>query len=173
MKKNRSKPSILLVVKKIKQNERMENTNIIEYDERILKKLDRKYETSYDYIIFSAEINTEIKFNNYVLVYNNQNKKVFMNLLILNTILINNIENIIENGQIEVVSLVRYIQINEIKQDEFIFNNVIRKIKKENKLKRKEIRKYKRIIVQAIRGHYSQGSMVRNINFHLKKIELY
>lgn len=168
----KTKPRILLVVNQSEQRERQENVNIIEYDNKILQKIDRRYKSSYDYIIFSNGIKIENEFNNYILIpytHNKQEKNVFMNILILNSILIENIENIVENGQIELAALVRYIQINEIKQSEFVFNSVIRKIKKLNNLDRKVIIKYKKVIIKVIREHYSQNSVVRRIKFYLKK----
>lgn len=169
MKKDRNKPSVLLVINKNEKVERGENINVVEFDNRILKKIDKKYETSYDYIIFENGIYSEIKFDNYILAYDNQQQRVFMNLLIFNTILMNNIKNVIENGQIEVASLVRWIQIYDIRQEDFIFKELIKRIKIENKLKKEEIKKYERVIAKCIKEHYSQGSMIRRIKFYLKK----
>lgn len=172
MKRNRSKPSILLVVNKNENIEKKENVNTIEYDSRILQRIDRRYGSSYNYIIFSNNTNIEVQFNNYILVHpieENEKDSIFMNILILNDILMQNIENIVDNGQTELAALMRYIQINNIKQNEFEFNRELRKIKEENNLGRKVVKKYKKTIVKAIKKHYSQNSITRVIKFYFKR----
>ena len=61
-----------------------------------------------------------------------------------------------------------YIIDEDIKQNDFSFKKELKKLKRKYKLEKKSIDNFKRVIINLIKEHYAQDSLLRKIKFYAK-----
>ena len=137
-------------------------------DNILIDGINKEYQETYDYIVFPDSYDNIIKFNDYM-TYNFFCKKNFyINRLRFNTILINNAISVVNYDGIEILFFLQYIIDEDIKQNDFSFKKELKKLKRKYKLEKKSIDNFKRVIINLIKEHYAQDSLLRKIKFYAK-----
>lgn len=144
----------------------------IKDDKNSIKEINKSFHEEYDFIFFTKKCMYSKELINFVPIYfiNGLKNKLFINELLVNPIIIENIEKIIDHNRItELGLMLKYILQNEIKQEEFDFQQEIEKIKVIYKCDDIIINKFKNAIYTAIVEHYSQGNIIRKINYRFNR----
>ena len=96
-------------------------------------------------------------------------KNIYISRELFNIILLENVRFTIGTDRIELLSVLKYIMDEDIKETEFSFNKMCKKLKNINHLSNKDMRKIRITILEIIKTHYSQNNYFRKLNFHVKK----
>ena len=141
-----------------------ENTK---FNKKIIDEINQKKQGLYDYIIFHMK--NEMELVDYIYYDFFAVKNIYISRELFNTILLENVKFIVDTDRIELLSVLKYIMDEDIKETEFFFHKMCQKLKNINHLSNSDMKKIKTIILNTIKDHYSQDNYFRKLNFHIKK----
>lgn len=137
-----------------------------------MKEINMEAKEKYSYIFFTNECNLGNELVNFLPVFSIDNccNKLFMNELLVNPIIIDNIEKIIEsNDIIALATMLKHILKRNIKKEDFVFDKEIRYIKELYNCTDYDMNRFKNKIYNDIEKHYSQDSITRKIKYRMNK----
>lgn len=129
----------------------------------------------YSYIFFTNECNCGNELVNFLPVYSIDNccNKLFINELLVNPIIMENIDRIIHsNDVLELAIMLKHILRNNIKKEDFIFDKEIEYMKELYKSTDYYISYFKNKIYKHIEQYYSQGTITRKLKYRMNKDEI-
>lgn len=144
----------------------------IKLDKESARKINENFREKYNYIFFTKVCEFSEEFKNYLPVYfiDNSSNKLFINELIVNPVLRECADIVLSSlSVVEVSIFLKHILKTNIKYDNFHFRHELRQIKMIQNCTNHDIRCFKKSICHSIKIHYSQGSFLRKIKFHIKK----
>lgn len=140
-----------------------------------MKEINMEAKEKYSYIFFTNECNLGNELINFLPVFSIDNycNKLFMNELLVNPIIIDNIKKIIDsNNIIDLATMLKHILKRNIKKEDFVFDNEIRYIKELYNCTDYDMNRFKNKIYNDIEKHYSQDSITRKIKYRMNKDEI-
>ncbi len=141
-----------------------ENTK---FNKKIIDEINQKKQGLYDYIIF--HVKNDVELVDYIYYEFFAVKNIYISRELFNTILLENVKFIVDTDRIELLSVLKYIMDEDIKETEFSFYKMCKKLKNINHLRNSDMKKIKTIILNTIKDYYSQDNYFRKLNFHIKK----
>lgn len=129
----------------------------------------------YSYIFFTKECDFGNELIDFLPVFSIDNccNKLFMNELLVNPIIIDNIEKIIDSTNvIDLAIMLKHILKKNIKKENFVFDKEIRYIKELYNCTDYDMNRFKNKIYKDIEKHYSQASITRKIKYKINKDEI-
>ena len=143
----------------------------IEIDKKAIQELNRRFKEKYSYIFFTKECIYGKELINFVPSYfmDNLKNKLFINELIVNPLIMENILNY--NNVIEIAIILKYILQNEIKQEDFNFSQEMDKIKKLYRCTNNDIYHCKDAVYHAVEKNYVLNNLAK-IEYDSSKDEI-
>lgn len=129
----------------------------------------------YSYIFFTKECDFGNELIDFLPVFSIDNccNKLFMNELLVNPIIIDNLEKIIDSSNvIDLAIMLKHILRRNIKKEDFAFEKETKCIKELYNCTDYDINRFKNKIYNDIEQHYSQGAITRKIKYRMNKDEI-
>lgn len=143
--------------------------------DEIIKKLDNEWYDSYDFVYFQNKSNLYNYIGHYfpLNLEENHRNQIYINELLINSIIISNIDYLISEEYLYQISIIiRHIIRKDIRKEQFDFNDEIRYICNFNKYKKNESKQLSEDIYNAIKENYCQKSILRLREFKINKDEI-
>lgn len=147
----------------------------IKIDSKSIKEINMDAKEKYSYIFFTKECDFGNELIDFLPVFSIDNcyNKLFMNELLVNPIIIDNLEKIIDsNNVIDLAIMIKHILKRNITKEDFAFEKETESIRKLYNCTEYDIDRFKNKIYDDLGQHYSQGSITRKIKYKMNKDEI-
>lgn len=158
----------------IKKHENIDVLNI-NIDAKSIKKINMDAKEKYSYIFFTNKCDFGNELIDFLPVFSIDNccNKLFMNELLVNPIIIDNLEKIIDSTNvIDLAIMLKHILRRNIKKEDFSFEKETKYIKELYNCTDYDINRFKNKIYNDIGQHYSQGAITRKMKYRMNKDEI-